>query len=48
MPKKILIIDDEKDLLEMLSFRLQANGFEVSSALDGPAGIERARNDKPD
>jgi CheY-like chemotaxis protein len=48
MAKKILIVDDEKDLLDMLSFRLQSNGFEVSSALDGPSGIEKAKSDKPD
>ena len=48
MAKKILIIDDEQDLVTMLSFRLQANGFEVLSALDGPSGIEKAKTDKPD
>ena len=48
MAKKILIIDDEKDLLEMLTFRLKAQGFEVFSALDGPSGIEKAKSDKPD
>ena len=48
MAKKILIIDDERDLAEMISFRLEANGFEVSSALGGPSGIEKANTFKPD
>ncbi len=48
MPKKILVIDDENDLVEMLSFRLEAAGFEMIGASDGLTGIEKAKNDKPD
>jgi len=48
MAKKILMIDDEKDLVDTLSFRLQAHGFDVISASDGPRGIEKAKADKPD
>ena len=48
MSKKILIIDDERDFVETLSFSLQSNGFVVSHALDGPGGIEKAKAEKPD
>lgn len=48
MAKKILIIDDEPDLVDMLSFRLEAHGFGVVSALNGPTGLEKAKSDKPD
>lgn len=45
---KILIIDDEEDLVDMLAMRLQATGFDVATANDGPAGLEKAHEDKPD
>ncbi len=45
---KVLIIDDEEDLVEMLAMRLKASGFEVDTALDGPAGLEKARQRPPD
>ncbi len=48
MPKKVLLIDDEKDLVETLSFRLQAAGYEVITAFDGAEGLRLAREHKPD
>jgi len=48
MPKKILLIDDERDLVDTLAFRLKANGFEVSSAFDGSSGVEKAKKENPD
>ena len=48
MSKKILIIDDEQDLADVLSFRLEAHGFQVVSALNGPTGLEKAKSGKPD
>ena len=48
MSKKILIIDDEPDLVAVLSFRLEAHGFGVVSALNGSTGLEKAKSDKPD
>ena len=36
--KKILIVDDEPDLVHMISNRLKASGYEVLSALDGQIG----------
>jgi DNA-binding response OmpR family regulator len=46
--KKILIIDDEKDLVELVSFRLQAAGYDVSVAYDGLEGFEKAKSEEPD
>ena len=46
--KKILVVDDEMDLVEMVSLRLEANNFEVLKAYDGQVGLDLARTDKPD
>lgn len=48
MGKKILIIDDERDLVETLTFRLEAAGYEISAAYDGQEGLEKARELEPD
>jgi CheY-like chemotaxis protein len=47
--KKILIIDDDKFLLNMYSLKFSKNGFEVKVANSGPDAIEILNNDyKPD
>ena len=46
--KKILIVDDEKELIEVFTLRLRSSGYEVLSAFDGESGLEKARNEKPD
>ena len=49
MPKKrILLVDDETDLVEMVKFRLEANDYEVLTAGDGQAALEIARKERPD
>jgi len=48
MAKKILVVDDEKDLVETMTLRLQASGYEVIPAYDGQEGLEKAKKDKPD
>lgn len=48
MSKKILIIDDEPDWQRLLSFRLEANGYEVLTADDGIVGYEVTVKHKPD
>ncbi|MDH5373269.1 MAG: response regulator transcription factor [Acidimicrobiia bacterium] len=48
MRRRILIIDDERDLRTMLSSYLAADGFEVLQAEDGEGGLESALNKKPD
>ena len=46
--KRILVVDDEKDLVEMLALRLEANEHEVLKAYDGKEGLDKARKEKPD
>ncbi|NQT47138.1 MAG: response regulator [Candidatus Omnitrophica bacterium] len=46
--KRILLVDDEKDLIETLAFRLEANEYEVLKAYDGQEGLDKARKEKPD
>jgi len=46
--KRILIVDDEEDILNVLKFRLEANNYEVLSASDGQEGLNKARSEKPD
>ncbi len=48
MSKKILIIEDEKDIIELLDFNLSKDGFEVSSAPTGEDGLRLARTNSPD
>lgn len=45
---RILIVDDDKDLVEGLSWYLEAEGFEVSTAEDGEDALRVFRSDKPD
>jgi DNA-binding response OmpR family regulator len=45
--KKILIVDDESDYVEMLKMRLEANGFDVICAYDGIEGLKMASAGKP-
>ena len=45
---KVLIVDDESDLLEMISLRLEANNYQVICACDGQEGLDKARTEKPD
>lgn len=45
---KILIIDDETDLLETMSFRLTAAGYEVITAANGLGGVRLAIESRPD
>jgi two-component system alkaline phosphatase synthesis response regulator PhoP len=46
--KKILIIDDEPDILEFLSYNFKKNDFEVLTASDGLTGLQKMREEKPD
>ncbi|MEN9697314.1 MAG: hypothetical protein RLZ56_735 [Bacteroidota bacterium] len=47
-PIKILIADDEPDIIEIISYHLTKSGFEVYSAKDGAEAIERAQVIHPD
>ena len=46
--KTILIIEDERDLAELLAFNLKSEGFQPLIALDGISGLETARKSLPD
>jgi two-component system phosphate regulon response regulator PhoB len=49
MAKKIvLVIDDEKDLIELVRYNLEREGFEVRGALDGETGLAKAMKELPD
>ncbi|MDP2923325.1 MAG: response regulator [Candidatus Omnitrophota bacterium] len=48
MSKKILIVEDEPDILKMLEFILEKNGFEVIVAIDGPQALDLFKQQKPD
>ena len=44
----ILVVDDERDLLDLIEYNLKKEGFEVLKAENGEQGIEIARENKPD
>ena len=48
LKKQILIIEDEPDIQELLSFNLDNNGYKVYTASNGEKGLEVARKEHPD
>ena len=46
--KKILIADDEPDILEIISYNLVMNGYDVETAKDGDQAIQKAKQFNPD
>ena len=48
MAKKILVIDDEPQIVEICSDYIKAAGYEVISAANGIEGLLKARQEKPD
>lgn len=48
MARKILVIDDEPELVKAITVRFEASGYEVIPAFDGLEGIIKARELKPD
>jgi len=45
---KILIVDDEPDLVQTLQDRLEMNGYSIVAAGNGKEGLEKAAQEKPD
>lgn len=45
---KILVIDDEQNIIDLVTAYLNQENYEVHTALDGPSGLEAARTFKPD
>ena len=48
MAKKILVADDEPDVVKVLSMRLKAHNYEVIAAFDGLQAVKEAYKEKPD
>jgi two-component system, OmpR family, alkaline phosphatase synthesis response regulator PhoP len=48
MPKKILLVDDEPQILEICRDYLKKSGYDVVTAADGAQGLSAARREKPD
>ena len=46
--RKILIIEDENDVADLLTLTLRKAGFRISTRPDGASGLQNARDDKPD
>jgi len=46
--KKVLVVDDERDIIKALMIRLQGAGYEVVTAFDGAQAIFVAHKEKPD
>ena len=48
MSKKILVVDDEADVLDLVCMNLRAAGFAVTTAENGTAALQKARTEPPD
>jgi len=46
--RKILIIEDETDVADLLSLNLRKAGYRIATAGDGAIGLQKARDDRPD
>lgn len=46
--KKVLIIEDEKSISDIIKFNLKKEGFEADTAYDGQTGLDKALSGKPD
>lgn len=46
--KKVQIIEDEEDIVELLRYNLRKNGYDTNVAMSGEEGIESVRRNKPD
>ena len=46
--KTVLIVEDEKNIVDIIRFNLQRTGYDTLEAYDGEAGLAMAREKKPD
>ncbi|KRF09160.1 histidine kinase [Arthrobacter sp. Soil782] len=46
MPHRILVVDDDADIRDLVSTKLESSGYEVETAGDGVAGLELAINNE--
>ena len=47
-PQRVLVVDDEKKIRDLLAAYLRADGFEVTEASDGPGALARIKRAEPD
>jgi DNA-binding response OmpR family regulator len=48
VPQSVLVVEDERNLVEALSFLMQRSGYEVGVARDGPTAVAMTRDMRPD
>ncbi|MEZ5015899.1 MAG: response regulator transcription factor [Flavipsychrobacter sp.] len=48
IPSKILIVDDEPDIVEIISYNLKSKGYDIATACDGNDAIRKAKDFRPD
>mgnify|MGYP001313227122 CR=1 FL=1 len=48
MAKKILVVDDEKDIVDIVKEILKHEGYEVETAFDGEEGLKKVSEVRPD
>ena len=46
--KTVLVVEDEKNIVDILRFNLERKGYRVLEAYDGEEGLRKARTEKPD
>ena len=46
--KTVLIVEDEKNIVDILRFNLQREGYQTLEAYDGEDGLNKARTENPD
>jgi len=46
--KRILVVDDEVDMVEGIKIMLEADNYEVIAAFDGQEGLQKAQEERPD
>lgn len=47
-PKLIMVVDDDPDLVEAVSMKLESKNYRVAKAYDGEEAIEKIKEEKPD
>ena len=48
MPKKVLVVDDERNIVRLIQVNLERAGYEVVTAYDGKEALERLKHVRPD
>ncbi len=48
MERKILVVEDDLDILRLVTFSLEKSGYEVLTAVNGEEGLEKVADDRPD